>query len=148
MSQENVEIVRSLLEPFANVNVADVDWGAEAIRDAVRTVHTPDVELRTLASGLGTGVGTHYSGLDGAVRYLQEWLEPFSEYQIDNRDYIDAGDCVLVPSRQWGVGRASGARVEIELTTLYELRDGRIARIHQYDSLEEAREAAASQESR
>jgi ketosteroid isomerase-like protein len=73
---------------------------------------------------------------------LQEWLEPFSEYHVDNVEYIDAGDCVLVPSRQNGVGAASGARVEIELTTLYELRDGRIARIHQYDTLEEAREAA------
>jgi ketosteroid isomerase-like protein len=142
MSQENVEIVRSLLEPFAGVNVANVDWGAEAIRDTVRNMHAPDVELRTLVSGLGTGVGTHYRGLDGLVRYLQEWLEPFSEYHVDNVEYIEAGDCVLVPSRQHGVGAGSGARVEIELTTLYELRDGRIARIHQYDTLEEAREAA------
>jgi ketosteroid isomerase-like protein len=148
MSQENVAIVRSLVEPFAGINVADVDWGAEVIRDAVRNVHTPDVELVTLASGLGTGVGTHYRGLDDMVRYLGEWLEPFSEYHVENRDYIDAGDCVLVPSRQWGVGAASGAHVEIELTTLYELRDGRIARIHQYDTLEEARDAAAAQDSR
>jgi ketosteroid isomerase-like protein len=140
--QENVEKVRSLLEPFAGINIADVDWGAEAIRESVRAMRTQDVELRTLASGPGTGVGTHYRGLDGAVRYLQEWLEPFSEYHVDNVEYIDAGDCVLVPSRQNGVGAASGARVEIELTTLYELRDGRIARIHQYDTLEEAREAA------
>jgi ketosteroid isomerase-like protein len=148
MSQENVEIVRSLLEPFANVNVADVDWGAEAIRDAVRSVHTPDVELRTLASGLGTGVGTHYSGLDGAVRYLQEWLEPFSDYRVENLDYIEEGDCVLVPSRQIGVGAGSGVRTELELTTLYELRDGRITRISQYDTLEEARRAATALASR
>jgi hypothetical protein len=32
--------------------------------------------------------------------------------------------------------------VEIELTTLYGLRDGQITRIHQFDTLEEAREAA------
>ena len=82
------------------------------------------------------------------VRYLGEWLEPFSEYHVEILDYIDAGDCVLVPSRQRGIGAGSGARVEIELTTLYEVRDGRIARIHQYDTLEEAREAAAAQESR
>ena len=52
------------------------------------------------------------------------------------------GDCVLVPSRQWGVGDGSGARVEIELTTLYGLRDSQIVRIEQYDTLEEAHEAA------
>jgi hypothetical protein len=48
----------------------------------------------------------------------------------------------VIPSRQWGVGVGSGARVEIELTTLLELRDGQITRVHQYDTLEEAREAA------
>jgi hypothetical protein len=148
MSRENVEVVRSLLEPFTGINIADVDWGAEAIRDTVRDTHEPDVRLRTLASGLGTGVGTDYRGLDGLVLYLHEWLEPFSEYHVEIRDYIEAGDCVLVPSRQHGVGGGSGARVAIELTTLYELRGGRIARIHQYDTLEEAREAVASQHSR
>lgn len=142
MSKENLAVVRSLLEPLAGINVADIDWGAEAMREAVRTVHAPDVELRTLASGLGSGVDTEYRGLDGLVRYLNEWLEPFSEYHIETLDYIEAGNCVLVPSRQSGVGAGSAARVELELTTLYELRDGRIARIHQYDTLDEAREAA------
>jgi ketosteroid isomerase-like protein len=142
MSQENVEIVRSMLEPFEGINVADVDWGAEALREMVERAYSPDVELTTLASGLGSGVGVFYRGLDGCIRYLQEWLDPFSEYHVENLDYIEAGDCVLVPSRQWGVGRVSGARVKIELTTLYELRDGQIARVHQYDTLEEALEAA------
>jgi ketosteroid isomerase-like protein len=141
MSQENVEIVRSALEPFDGVDIAGVDWGAEAIRETFGRLYAPDFELRTLASGLGSGVGELYRGLDGGIRYLQEWLEPFSEYRVENLDYIEAGDCVLVPSRQWGIGGGSGARVELELTTLYELRDGQITRMHQYDTLEEAREA-------
>jgi len=142
MSSENVEVVRSLLEPFAGINVADIDFGAEAAREAIRNMYAPDVELRTLASGLGSGVGTHYRGLDGIVRYLEEWLEPFSEYRVENLDYIEVDDCVLVPSRQWGIGAGSGVRVEIELTTLYDLRDRRIARIYQYDTMDEARESA------
>ena len=142
MSQENVEIVRSVLEPFDGIDVTAVDWGAEALREALGNAYSPDLELRTLASGLGSGVGELYRGLDGGVRYLREWLEPFSEYHVENLDYIEAGDCVLVPSRQWGVGAGSGVRVEIELTTLYELRDSRIARIHQFDTLDEALEAA------
>jgi ketosteroid isomerase-like protein len=144
MAEENVEVMRTMLEPFSGINVADIDWAAEAIRETIEPEFTPDMELRTLASGLGSGVGEHYRGWDGFLRYLQEWLEPFSEYQIKNLEYIAAGDCVLVPSQQWGIGSGSGARVELELTTLYQLRDGRIARIHQYDTLEEAREAAAS----
>jgi ketosteroid isomerase-like protein len=142
MSSENVEIVRSVFEPFDGINLAAIDWDVEAIREALGNAYSPEVELRTLASGVGSGVGEFYRGPDGVVRYLREWLEPFSEYQVENLDYIEAGDCVLVPSRQWGVGDGSGARVELELTTLYEVRTGRIVRVHQYDTLDEAFEDA------
>lgn len=146
MSKKNVEIVRSILEPLDGINGAAIDWGAEAIREMLGQAYSPDVELTTLASGLGSGVDESYRGLDGLARYLREWLEPFSEYHVENLDYIEAGVCVLVPSRQWGVGRGSGARVEIELTTLYELQDGKIVRGEQYDTLEEARAAAELRE--
>jgi ketosteroid isomerase-like protein len=146
MSQENVEIVRSVFEPLEGVNVAAIDWGVEGLREMLGRAYSPDIELTTLASGIGTGVGEFYRGLDGLVRYLQEWLEPFSEYYLENLDYIDAGACVLVPSRQRGVGGGSGVRVEIEVTTLYELRDGQIVRMHQYDTSDEALEAAGLRE--
>jgi ketosteroid isomerase-like protein len=142
MSQENVDAVRSMLEPFTGINIAEIDLAADATRETVERYYAPDVELRTLASGIGTGVDALYRGRDGLIRYLQQWLEPFSEYRVDNLDYIEAGDCVLVPTNQRGVGAGSGARVEIELTTLYRLRDGQITRVHQFDTLEEAREAA------
>jgi ketosteroid isomerase-like protein len=141
MSRENVDAVRSMLEPFTGINLAEIDLGAEAIRETVERDYAPDVELRTLASGIGTGVDALYRGRDGLIRYLQEWLEPFSDYRVDNLDYIEAGDCVLVPTHQRGVGAGSGAEVQIELTTLYGLGDGQITRIHQFDTLEEAREA-------
>ncbi|HEY8779630.1 MAG TPA: nuclear transport factor 2 family protein [Solirubrobacterales bacterium] len=146
MSQENVEFVRSITEPFADINAAAVDWGAEAIRETLGLAYSPDVELRTLASAPGLGVNDLYRGWDGLVQYLQEWLGPFSEYHVEWLDFIEAGDFVLVPSRQWGVGSTSGARVEIELTYLYELRDGQIARMDQYDTLEDALEAARLRE--
>ena len=143
MSQQNVEIVSSLLEPFEGIDGTAIDWGAEPIRQMVERACWPNVELRPLESGLGSGPSALYRGPDGFLEYLQEWLEPFREYHAESLDYIDAGDCVLVPSRQWGIGGASGARVELELTWLYELRDGRIARMEQYDTVEDAREAAA-----
>lgn len=146
MSRDNVEIVRSVFEPLDGLNLAAVDWGVEAIREMLGRAYSPEIELTTLTSGLGTGVGEFYRGVDGFVRYLQEWLDPFSEYYVENLDYVDAGDCVLIPSRQSGVGAGSGVRVELELTTLLELRNGQIARVHQYDTLEEAREAAATRQ--
>ena len=142
MSQENVEIVRSVVEPLDGINIAAIDWGAEAVREMLGNAYSPDIELTTLAIPLGLDVSNSYRGLDGLVEYLRTWLEPFSEYVVNTLDYIEAGDCVLVPSRQFGVGAGSGARVELELTTLSELRDGKIVRVHQYDTLEEALEAA------
>jgi ketosteroid isomerase-like protein len=142
MSQENIELVRSMVEPFDGIDGTKVDWDADEIRELVKRNHTPDVELRPLESGAGSGPSALYQGWDGLIAYLREWLEPFSEYRLEALDYIDAGDYVLVPTRQWGVGSASGLRAEIELTFVYELRDGKIARITQYDTLDDAREAA------
>ena len=107
MSQENVEIVRSTFEPFDGVNLAAIDWSAEVIREALGRAYSPDIELTTLAIPLGLDVSDSYRGLDGVVEYLRTWLEPFSEYHVENLDYVDAGECVLVPSRQWGVGSES-----------------------------------------
>jgi ketosteroid isomerase-like protein len=146
MSEENVALVRAAWEPLTGANLAEIDWSAGFIRDTLGRTYSPDVELTTLASGFGIGIDEHYSGMDGLVSYLREWLEPFSEYQVENLDYIGAGNFVLIPSRQWGVGRESGIRTELELTTLCELRDGRIVRIHQYDTLEDARAAAGVSE--
>jgi ketosteroid isomerase-like protein len=146
MSQENVEVVRSTFEPFDGVNLAAIDWSTEVIREALGRAYSPDIELTTLAIPLGLDVSDSYRGLDGLVEYVRTWLEPFIEYHVENLDYVDAGECVLVPSRQWGVGRGSGARVELELTTLYEVRDGQITRVHQYDTMDGALEAAGLRE--
>ncbi len=146
MSQENVEIVRSTFEPFDGVNLAAIDWSAEVIREALGRAYSPDIELTTLAIPLGLDLSDSYRGLDGVVEYLRTWLEPFSEYHVENLDYVDAGECVLVPSRQWGVGSESRARVELELTTLYKVRDGRITRVHQYDTMDDALAAAGLRE--
>ena len=143
MSQENVEIVRSMFEPFDGVNLAAIDWSAEVIREALGRAYSPEIELTTLDIPLGLDISKSYRGLDGLVEYLGAWLEPFSEYHVENLDYVDAGECVLIPSQQWGIGTESGARVELELTTLYEVRDGRVTRVHQYDTMDEALAAAA-----
>jgi ketosteroid isomerase-like protein len=144
MSAENVQIVREALEPFSTLDVIEIDWGSNAIREALGASFAEDVELRTLESGAGSGVNSFYSGWDGLVSYLREWFEPFSEYHVEWLDFIDAGDHVLVPCTQWGIGASSGARVELELTHVYRVRDGRIDRVNQYDTLDEAREAVTT----
>ena len=144
MSKENVEIVRSVVEPMDRIDGAAIDWEADTVRKMLGATYSPDIELRTLASGTGTGLAERYRGLDGLVEYLRGWLEPFGEYHVEALDFIEDGDRVLVPTRQWGIGAASGARVELDVTFAYELRDGKITRVTQYDTLGEAREGAAN----
>jgi ketosteroid isomerase-like protein len=146
MSRENVEIVRSMLEPFKGIDVASIDFDDDGLREALGPAYSPDFELRTLDTGIGLGVDEVYRGVDGLLQYLRVWLDPFSEYQIEPLDYVESGDCVLVPTRQWGTGSASGARVELKITFLYKLRDGQVTRLVQYDTLDEALEAAGVRE--
>ena len=143
MSQENIEIVRAMIEPFAGLDVAGIDWGSKEIREILERNYSPDVELTTLESAVGSGPSASYRGWDGLVQYLKEWFEPFSEYRMEWLDFIDAGDVVLVPIRARGTGGASGIDVTMELTLSYELRDGLITRTGQYDTVEQARQATA-----
>lgn len=139
----NVEIVRAMSEPMNGLDLVAVDWRSDAIRELFDAFYAPDFQLTTLESGLASGLEGGYSGMEGFAEYLEDWLEPFSEYHAELLEYIDAGDFVMVRTSQWGIGRSSGAKAELELTWLYELRNGRITRAFQYDTLEQAREAVA-----
>ena len=144
MSEQNVEVVRSLLSPFEGIDVAGVDWGAEPIRDLLAGACSWEVELRTLESGAGTGVDGEYHGVEGVARYLHDWIEPFAEYHARFFDYIALGDFVLVSTRNWGIGSGSGVKTEIELVYACEVKDGSITRLLQYDTVADARSAIES----
>jgi ketosteroid isomerase-like protein len=146
MSEENVEIVRAMFEPFNGMDIADIDWGGKAMREIIERRYSPEVKLTTMESAIGIGPSRSYSGWEGLVRYLDEWFGPFSEYHLESLDFIDVGDRVIVPSRARGVGGASGIHVDMELTISYEFRDGLITRVDQYDTVEDALEAAGLSE--
>jgi ketosteroid isomerase-like protein len=139
MSQENVEIVRGLWEPFKGVDLTAVDWDDEAIREMTEQFWSPEVELRWSTRAPDARV---YRGREGVIQAYREWLEPFSEYYVEPLDFIEVGDRVVVPQRQWGIGSTSGIAVEVEVTHAYEVRDSQIARVDEYDTLEAALEAA------
>ena len=80
------------------------------------------------------------------IQAFREWVDPFSEYYAEPLDFIEAGDRVVVPLRQWGTGSSSGIPVEVEVTWVYEIRDNQMARLDEYDTLEEALKAAGLRE--
>ena len=136
-------MVRGMWEPFKGVDNTAIDWGDEAIREMTERFWSPEVELRWSRSGPEARV---YQGRDGVIQAFREWQEAFSEFYIEPLDFIEQEDRVIIPQRQWGTGRTSGISVEIEVTHVYEVRDGQIARVDEYDTLEEALEAAGLRE--
>jgi ketosteroid isomerase-like protein len=142
MSGANVQTIRSLWEPLKGVDATQIDWEADVIRQLIQ-VYSPDVELRWEASWAGE---REYRGRDGVIEAFSAWVEPFSEYYVEALDYVEIGDRVAMPTRQTGTGRASGAGVEIEVTHLFEFRDGMISRVDEYATLDEALEAARRRE--
>ena len=56
MSQENVEIVRAMWEPFKGLDTTAIDWDDEAIREMTERFWSPEVELRWTRSGPETRV--------------------------------------------------------------------------------------------
>jgi ketosteroid isomerase-like protein len=95
MSQENVEVVKAFMGLF---EAGD--------RDAWRDYFDPDVVWDTSASEMPAG--GIYHGHEGIERFFREWLGAWDQYEVETREYIDAGDSVVLVFRQSGIGRGSG----------------------------------------
>ena len=132
-------MVRGLWALFKGVDNTAIDWDDEAIREMTERLWSPEVELRWSRNAPEARV---YQGRDGVIQAFREWVEPFREYYIEPLDFIEQEDRVIIPQRHWGVGSISGIPVEFKFTWVYEIRDNQIARVDEYDTLEEALEAA------
>jgi ketosteroid isomerase-like protein len=117
MSQENVEIVRSML----------ATWDADGF-DATRGAFHPDVEVVDLQSAMG--MQDRARGPEELDRLAQQWTEIFDDWRMDVRDLVDlGGEWVLAEVRFHGVGRDSGIPVSNRQFEVYRLAGGRIAEI-------------------
>jgi ketosteroid isomerase-like protein len=133
MSEENVEIVRRGAEAFVRNQ-----WDT-AFADCA-----PDVQWVEMPS-LGPDAST-YTGTEELREAVQSWTEKWSEYETEVSRYAQAGDEVVVLSRERGRGVVSGVKAERELGQVFTLRDGKIVRVRLYGSWSEALEAAGLSE--
>jgi ketosteroid isomerase-like protein len=132
MSRENVELIKRAYQAFAQ----------GGFDEAVQMLD-PDVEW--IPPNLAPTAGTH-RGRAGAKAELREFLEPFEDYRWESRDFIDAGDRVVVIGYQSGRGRISGVEVGQEQVHIWTVRDGKIVRMQMFDDRAEAFEAAGLSE--
>jgi len=131
MSQQNVEVVRQILEEFNRR-----DWAAW------ESHHHREVEWCDPAELPGGGV---QHGVGEIRRFFDEMVE--NEWQVEVDDLESVGhDRVLMRGRSVFVGRVSGVPIEAALFQLFELDGGRVHRIRVFRSSTQALEAAGLSE--
>src|SRR5215207_5212162 len=117
MSQENVDVV---LDQFAAVNERDF---ARAM-----SLYAEDVELVVHRDAFLEG-GT-FRGRDAVGQWFGNWFATFEPgYHFDIKEARDLGGLVLLVASHHGRGRSSGAEVRGQTAYLYEVRNGKVARV-------------------
>jgi ketosteroid isomerase-like protein len=131
MSQENVEIVRVAFEAAYRR-----DW------DRVFEEATRDFEL-DLSRGVGPDSGV-YRG-DQAKQIWSDFGEHWASWRIESREFIDAGEHVVVTLTSSLKGR-DGIEVEAEVVFTFTVREGKLARMAYYPTRKDALEAVGRRE--
>jgi ketosteroid isomerase-like protein len=132
MSQENVEVVRREIAARNSRN-----WAVLA------EIWHPDIELE-LVGGSG-----RFRGAKEIRPFLETLSSLYAEYRVDADEIIDAGERVVTAERVAGrglKGSDAGAWVEDRFFRLISLKEGRVWRIKEYRTRDEALEAAGQRE--
>jgi ketosteroid isomerase-like protein len=113
-------------------DVAAVRGGIEASNrgdlDAVLELFDPEIEFH-IAPGLGNA-GT-YRGHAGYREGFEGWADAWDDFTIEILDVQAVGDRhIAVDARQSARGHGSGVEVEMRLGYMFELRDGKVVRLH------------------
>src|SRR5882724_1076507 len=134
MSQENVEMVRQML-----------DAGNRGDLDASSAYWADDVEWRAVEGALDDRGTLH--GKDAVRAYVQDWLDTFDELTVEPLELIDAGeDQVVGVLRATGRAKLSGVETDLTYAVLYMFRDGKVAVGREYWTKEQTLEAAGLRE--
>ncbi len=138
MSQQNVEIVRTLAEGFQrrrheqafDLYDQDIEWDSSRMAE-----RQPD----------NAGV---YHGHAGVRAFWRDWLSAWRDLQFQIDDVVDGGEeIVLLISNQRQWGRHSGIETELPpYGMVFTVRDGKVVRVRAYVDQESALEAAGLRE--
>jgi ketosteroid isomerase-like protein len=139
MVHDNVAIVRAMLEAIGPETERD-DWLAEFF--------DPEIEWHDVPTYPSAGV---YVGREAFGRHAAEFEDAWADWGIEIEDIRAADDRVVARIRYRGVGKHSGAPITGGLETpatgaVFELRGGRILRVVQFVSHDEALEAVGLSE--
>jgi ketosteroid isomerase-like protein len=130
MSQENVAAVEAAYEALARGGL-----------DRFIEHWTDDLDHRSIEGAPDDRGPIH--GKNAMRAYVQDWIDLFDDFRIEPVELIDAGENRIVAVLRFG-GRAKLSGVETAQTmgTVFEIRDGKIARGREYATRDQALEAA------
>jgi uncharacterized protein len=135
MAQENVELVRRSFEAFAR---GDFETAFAA--------HDPNTEWCTAADEPDQQT---YRGIAGLVKLIGSLTDPWEDrfgHAMEFEGFIDRGDWVIVPWRARLLGKGSGIPIEVQETYAVLVRGGKIVRVEEHRSKEQALEAVRMRE--
>jgi SnoaL-like protein len=127
MSEENVELVRRMIRHFS-----ETGGGIEP------DFYDPEVVFTTRPDGLEHNT---YQGIDGLRQGVESIKEAWADLIVEVGDMEATGEVVVVPLL-WHLRSQGGVQMDVEETWAYWLRDGRIYRVEQHGTTQEALEAA------
>jgi ketosteroid isomerase-like protein len=126
MSQENVEVVRTLFEQWREGDYSATDWADPGIEFVMRT----------------PGGGTS-QGLEAMQESWRDFLRAWQEFRGVPKEIIDAGDQVLVLNEFGGRGRESGVSIRgMRGAALFRFEDTKVVRLALFSDWDDALEAA------
>jgi ketosteroid isomerase-like protein len=118
---ENVELVRLVWDRFQK--------GEVALEFFEETVEVNDHDVPE------SGV---YRGHEGLVRWLEDWGSVWSEWTVEPKDFIDAGEQVVAVFDLTATGKGSGVELTREDAIVHALRGGKIARLDYFNDRAQA----------
>jgi ketosteroid isomerase-like protein len=127
MSHENVEIVRECCEALDR---GDYAAALEALHPEIsyELTHFPDGQI--------------YRGHEGVRKWFRIWLGTWEDYHLTREEIIDAGEHVVVATREYGRGKGSGLQLDRLTWGIWTLRRGKVTRIQFRSSRAEALQTA------
>jgi len=130
VAPENLDVVRRSFQALARGDF-----------EAAFAEHAPDTEWRTASDEPDSET---YRGIEGLRRLVASLSEPWEdrfERSVELESFISRGPWVVVPWRARLHGRGSGLEIEVFETYAVLVRAGKIVRVDEYRTTEEALEA-------
>jgi uncharacterized protein len=109
---DNVDIVRQVFEAMSSGDRdRALSYAApDMVVDATRRVFNP----------------TTYRGRQGLSKFIDDMDEVWEDFKAEPREFLDAGDRVVVTGRMAGKGKGSGVVVEDDFAGIWTVRDGQV----------------------